>query len=173
MQRLILLALLALGALILNTLFPDQPAEIRQTTVSVETFYPVTKVIDGDTVEVVIGEQTEKLRLIGIDTPEVDARLNPVECYGKEASEATKELLLGKEVRLEQDDTQDIRDRYNRLLVYVFLPDGTNINEKLIKDGFAREYTYNKPYRYQADFRAAEAAAREAEIGLWSSLCAR
>ena len=97
----------------------------------------------------------------------------PVECFGREASARAKALLLGQEVRLETDPGQDTRDRYGRVLAYVFLEDGTLVNEAMIAGGYGHEYTYNQPYRYQAAFKAAERTAREAEKGLWApGICA-
>lgn len=130
--------------------------------------YPVIKVVDGDTIVVRIGTLNETLRLIGINTPETVDPRKPVECFGKEASNRAKELLTGKRVRLEADPTQGERDKYQRLLRYVFLEDGTFFNQKMIEDGFAYEYTYNLPYKYQEEFKAAQAAAREAKRGLWA-----
>ena len=122
-----------------------------------QTTYPVTKIVDGDTIKALVNEQVETVRLIGIDTPEVHRRTKPVECFRIEASNHAKTLLSGKQVRLEADPSQADRDRYRRLLRYVFLPDGTHINRKMIEDGFAHEYTYNLPYKYQAEFKAGTA----------------
>src|SRR3989304_444673 len=79
-------------------------------------FNMVVKVVDGDTIDVQIGEKIERVRMIGVDTPEtVDSR-KTAQCFGKEASNKTKEMLGGKNVRLESDSTQDDRDKYGRLL---------------------------------------------------------
>ncbi len=128
-------------------------------------WYEVTNVIDGDTIEVAgVG----KVRLIGVDTPETLDPRKPVQCFGREASSKTKEMLLGEAVRLENDPSQGDRDKYARALRYVFLEDGTLFNELLIEQGYAHEYTYNIPYRYMDEFKAAEAGAQVAERGLWS-----
>ncbi len=71
-------------------------------------------------------------------------------------------------VRLEADPSQTDRDKYNRLLRFVFLDDGTHINKLLIEQGFAHEYTYNVPYKYQSEFQASEKSAQELGVGLWS-----
>jgi micrococcal nuclease len=133
----------------------------------------VVKVVDGDTVDVNLDGQEVRLRLIGINTPEsVDPR-RPVECFGREASDTAKELLSGQTVRLEADTSQDDRDRYDRLLRYVWLPDGRMFNYEMVAQGYAYEYTYNTPYKYQAEFKQAEQAAREGQAGLWApSTCA-
>ncbi|GAB4446340.1 MAG: hypothetical protein OHK0015_49460 [Chloroflexi bacterium OHK40] len=129
----------------------------------------VINIIDGDTIDVAIGGREERVRLIGIDTPEsVDPR-RPVECFGVEASAAASALLDGQTVWLEEDPSQDSRDRHGRLLRYVWLEDGRMANLEQIAGGFAFEYTYDTPYRYREAFRLAERAARDAGIGLWSS----
>ncbi len=132
-------------------------------------FNYVTHVVDGDTIDVDIDGKTERIRLIGIDTPETVDPRKPVQCFGKEASNKTKEMLSGKQVRLEADPTQDDRDKYGRLLRYVFLEDGTNYNQWLVVQGYAHEYTYDIPYKYQAEFKAAERQAQNLNRGLWSA----
>lgn len=130
--------------------------------------YPVVSVVDGDTLKITMAGKVETLRLIGIDTPETVDPRKPVQCFGPEASQRAKALLEGKQVGIEYDASQGERDKYARLLVYVFLEDGTHYNLKMIEDGFAKEYTYGKAYQYQTEFRAAEARAKEAKKGLWS-----
>lgn len=132
-----------------------------------ETF-KVIKVIDGDTINVEINEKVETLRLIGIDSPETVDPRKPVQCFGKEASAKAKSLLSGKSVRLESDPTQGERDKYQRLLRYVFLEDGTNFNKLMISEGYAHEYTYNIPYKYQSEFKQAQKEAGENKRGLWA-----
>lgn len=129
--------------------------------------YQVIKVIDGDTIEVFIDGKIEKVRMIGINTPETVDPRRPVQCYGKEASNKLKELLHDKVIRLESDETQDSYDKYNRALRYVFLNE-ENINKKMVSEGFAFEYTYKKPYKFQKDFKEAERKAQENNIGLWN-----
>lgn len=130
--------------------------------------FSVTNVIDGDTIKVNINGTVETLRLIGIDTPEVVDPRKPVQCFGVESSNKAKELLSGKSVRLEADSTQGERDVYGRLLRYVFLSNGTNFNKLMIEQGYAFEYTYNLPYKYQTEFKKAEIYARENKLGLWA-----
>lgn len=134
----------------------------------VEQVYMVTSVTDGDTIEVDIDGTKQKLRLIGIDTPETVDPRKPVECFGREASDKMKELVLGKRVKLEADSTQSDKDKYGRLLRYVFLDDDTFINKAMIEQGFAYEYTYQKPYQYQQDFKQSEQEAKDAKRGLWA-----
>lgn len=127
----------------------------------------VTRVVDGDTIIVQIDGASEKVRLIGVDTPETVDPRKPVQCFGKEASNFTKTLLLNKQIVLETDPSQGDRDKYGRLLRYVFLNDGTLVNQKIITDGYGHEYTYRIPYKYQTEFKNAERSARESQKGLW------
>jgi len=128
--------------------------------------YPVVSVADGDTITVSVDGVDERVRLIGIDSPELH---RPVECFGREAADHVTALLTGSTVRLVADPTQDDRDRYGRLLRYVELADGTDVNAALIRDGFAFEYTYDEPYQRQAVFRSQETEASAAAAGLWSA----
>jgi micrococcal nuclease len=130
--------------------------------------YKVVKVVDGDTMDVNVDGKVERLRLIGIDTPETVDPRKPVQCFGKAASDKAKELLTGQSVTLEADPTQGERDKYKRLLRYVFLPDGTSYNLYMISEGYAHEYTYDKPYKDQAEYKQAEIDARNNNRGLWS-----
>ncbi|MBI5467037.1 MAG: thermonuclease family protein [Candidatus Kerfeldbacteria bacterium] len=128
----------------------------------------VIRVVDGDTIVVRLDGDDETVRMIGLNTPEsVDPR-QAVECFGREASSRLKEILAAATVTLEADVTQDNRDRYGRLLRYVFI-DQRNINQQMIEEGYGYEYTFDQPYRYQREFRAAESEARVAGRGLWST----
>jgi len=122
----------------------------------------VTRVIDGDTIEIETGDQ---VRYIGINTPETNHPSKPVECFGKEATERNKELVQGQKIRLEKDVND--RDKYNRLLRYVYLEDDTFVNLILVEEGFATSYTYPPDISHQADFLKAENAARAENTGLW------
>ncbi|WP_103105431.1 thermonuclease family protein [Brevibacillus reuszeri] len=122
----------------------------------------VKRVVDGDTFEL---ENGEKVRMIGMDTPETVKPNHPVEPYGKEASNFTKELLTGQKVTLKFD--VEPYDKYKRLLAYVYLSDGTFVNEKLVRDGYAHIMTI-PPNVAKADlFLEAEREAREQNRGLW------
>jgi len=130
---------------------------------------PIVKVVDGDTIDVLLNGAKARVRLIGMDTPEIVDPRKPVQCFAKEASDKAKEILTGKSVRLESDQTQGDKDKYGRLLRYVFLEDGTLFNKFMIEQGYAHEYTYmSNPYKYQAEFKTAEKNAREQNLGLWS-----
>ena len=129
----------------------------------------VVRVVDGDTIVARLPSGEERVRLIGIDTPEsVDPRA-PVECFGKEASARTAALLPeGTEIRLERD--VEGRDRYGRLLAYVYRAgDGTFVNLALAEEGYAQPLSIPPNVAYASRFSAAAAAAREAGRGLWSA----
>jgi micrococcal nuclease len=149
----------------------DDSGEDHIANTRSEILYKVDRVVDGDTVDVVIDGRVERVRLIGINTPETVHPSKPVECFGVEASNKAKNTLSGEKVFLEFDDTQGRLDKYGRFLAYVFLEDGTNFNLSMINDGYAYEYTYDLSYKYQSEFKAAEAFARENSKGLWGSVC--
>jgi micrococcal nuclease len=148
----------------------DLPRFTQQNNehISTSTLYHVTTVADGDTIRIQLNGKEETLRLLGINTPEIDSKYRTAECWGQEASKETRSKLTGTSVRIESDPSQSLRDKYNRLLVYVFLPDGTNFNQQLVAEGFAREYTYAGSYKYQKEFKASEVKARTESRGLWS-----
>ena len=125
--------------------------------------FRVARVIDGDTIELGNGE---RVRYIGIDTPETVDPRKPVQCFGVEASKKNKELVEGKSVRLEKDITD--RDKYNRLLRYVWIGD-TFVNLELVKQGFAQSYSYPPDIKYQDQFVGAQKEARETKTGLWGA----
>lgn len=126
----------------------------------------VTKVVDGDTIDLETGQV---VRLIGIDTPETVDPRRPVGCFGKEASNEVKGLLTNKKVILQKDVSEV--DKYKRLLRYVYLPLDNGqilfVNDYLIREGFARVLTYPPDVKYNEQFRQAERKAREENKGLW------
>ncbi len=124
----------------------------------------VVRVVDGDTV---VLDGNEKVRLIGVNTPETVDPRKPVERFGKEASAFTKSLLEGKRVRVEHD--VEPKDRYGRTLAYLFLEDGTFVNLRLVEGGYASAYRYPPNVKHAERFRDAERAAREARRGLWGA----
>ena len=131
----------------------------------------VVRTVDGDTLEVSEDGKadSEKIRLLGVNTPEsVDPR-KPVECFGKEASHFTDELMTGKRVELVSDPTADNVDKYGRLLRFVELEDGTNLNETLLREGYAYAYlSFPLSAEKKALYHALEQEAKAAERGLWS-----
>lgn len=126
------------------------------------TMTKVINVIDGDTFTI---EDGAVVRMIGIDTPETVHPSKPIQCYGNEASQKTKELLEGKEVKLEKDVSET--DKYSRLLRYVYIDDNF-VNEYLVREGFAKSSSYPPDIKYQEKFIEAQNKAREENKGLWN-----
>jgi len=124
-----------------------------------------TRVVDGDTI---ILDGYERVRLIGVDTPETKHPKKPVQYFGKEAYEFTRRMVEGKKVRLEYDWQR--KDKYGRTLAYVFLEDGTFLNAEIIKQGYGFAYT-RYPFKYLEEFRKYEREARES--GRWGEMIIR
>ena len=143
------------------------PALLLATPARPEGTATVTRVVDGDTLVVDINGQEERVRLIGVDTPETVHPRKPVEYFGKEASAFTKRMAEGKTVRLETSQGIADRDRYKRLLRYVFLPDGKLLNAEIIAEGYGHAYT-QFPFDKMEEFRQLERDARENGRGLWA-----
>jgi micrococcal nuclease len=123
----------------------------------------VARVVDGDTIEL---DNGEKVRYIGVNAPESVKPRSPVECFGREASAKNKELVEGKSVRLEKDVSD--RDRYGRLLRFVYLEDGTFVNDELVRQGYAYADTFPPDVSKADQFREAQREARENRRGLWA-----
>jgi micrococcal nuclease len=131
--------------------------------------YSIDHYVDGDTIAVNMNGSIETVRFIGVDTPETHRPNTPVQCYGPEAAANTKTLIskFGK-VRLQADPLDTNRDRYGRLLRYVYLPDGTLLDEKIIQEGYGFAYL-DFPFSKKAQFAADGKAAQAAKKGLWGS----
>ena len=129
----------------------------------------VVRVVDGDTVDVRLEGRTERIRLIGVDTPESVAEDRPVQCFGTEASARTTALLpAGAEVRVERDEVT--RDRYGRLLAYLWRTDDELlVNLDLVEGGYADAVTFGDNEALYGLLAAAEARARAGGVGLWSA----
>ena len=128
----------------------------------------VIRVIDGDTI--VVGPN-EKVRLIGVDTPETVHPKKAVQCFGKDAKEFTRNMVERKSIRLVLDNANAARnhkDRYGRTLAYVYFDDSTMLNAELIRRGYAHAYT-RFPFRHVVEFRQLERTARSQAVGLWAS----
>ncbi len=125
-------------------------------------WYTVERVVDGDTFIIDTGE---RVRMIGIDTPESVKPNSPVELYSKKASDSAKKILEGKRVRLEFDVQK--KDKYGRLLAYVYLEDGTFVNALLVKEGYAKVMTIPPNVKYAEEFLKYQQQAREEGKGLW------
>jgi micrococcal nuclease len=129
----------------------------------------VVALTDGDTISVRVGGAREKVRFIGIDTPETKKPDTPVQCFGPEASVYTASLVpVGTRVRLERD--AEARDKYGRLLAYVYrADDGLFVNVDIIRHGYARQLTIAPNTAHEPDFTAAVGAAQRDHIGLWAA----
>ena len=129
----------------------------------------VVSVSDGDTIDVDYGGAVETVRLLGVDTPETHHPTRPVECYGAEASDRTAELLpAGTAIRLVRDT--EARDRYGRLLAYVYrVDDGLFVNRSLAEDGYADALDIAPNGAHAAELARAVADARSAGLGLWGA----
>jgi len=128
----------------------------------------VIRVIDGDTIVV---SPNEKVRLIGVDTPETVHPNKVVQCFGKDAKEFTRTMVERKSIHLVFDESnrgRNHKDRYGRTLAYVYFDDGTMLNAELIRRGYAHAYT-RFPFRYILEFREMARQARRESAGLWAS----
>jgi micrococcal nuclease len=130
--------------------------------------YRVTSFVDGDTIAVDMNGHTENIRFIGVDTPETHKPDTPVQCFGPEAAAFTARTIGRQRVRLVSDGLSTDRDRYGRLLRYVYLPDGRNLDEMLIKQGYGFYYPFF-PFSLKSRFAADEQAAIAAHRGLWTA----
>jgi micrococcal nuclease len=140
----------------------------KQLEASQPGLYSIDHFVDGDTIAVDMNGKSESIRMIGVDTPETHKPNTPVQCYGPAAAAYTKNLIGSSKVRLESDSLSENRDRYNRLLRYVYLPDGRLVEAELIKNGYGFAYT-SFPFSKSEDFTADQNAAKQAAKGLWGN----
>lgn len=145
-----------------------QPSPTQAAAQPAPGFYRVVRDVDGDTIVVSMDGKDESIRLIGVDTPETHKPNTPVQCFGPQAADFTKSQVAGKTVRLEADPTNDNRDRYGRLLRYVYLQDGTLLDQTLIEQGYGFAYL-SFPFQKSAEFAAAQATANASSRGLWAT----
>ncbi len=131
--------------------------------------YSINHYVDGDTIAVNMNGTVETVRFIGVDTPETHKPNTPVQCFGPDAANNTKEVIskFGK-VRLQADPLDTNRDVYGRLLRYIYLPDGTLLDKKIISDGYGFAYL-SFPFSKKAEFAQAQQAAQTAKLGLWAA----
>lgn len=125
----------------------------------------VARVIDGDTFEIINKGKSERVRLIGVDTPETVKPNSEVQPFGPEASSFTKKMIEGKMVRLEFDVQE--RDKYGRLLAYVYLEDGTLLNSRLLEEGMATIMTVPPNVRMADTFLGIQKKAQKQKKGIW------
>lgn len=156
-----LISLISALVLAVYALYTNQ-GETEQPNVlpSSSTTYRVVKVIDGDTI---VLDNREKVRYIGINAPEITKR----DCFGNEAKKKNESLVLHKEVLLEKDVSE--RDKYNRLLRYVYLTDGTFVNKTLVQEGYAYASSYPPDISRQEELLEAQREAKRNKKGLWGA----
>ena len=168
-NRKILASLIAAIILAVYTSFQEPRPESNPDILSGQSgFYLVTEVVDGDTFKISVNGESETVRLVGIDSPETKDPGKPKECYGEESSQKLSELILNKQVRLEKDTKQPDRDRYKRLLRYVYMEDGVDVNALLLKEGFATVYETSAFGLYD-EYKVYEAEAVISNRGLWGA----
>ena len=157
----LVLALAAVVALVFagrEAAVPDGPREVGR----------VVRVVDGDTIHVQLDGRREKVRYIGVDTPESVKPGTPVQCFAKRAGAFNRHLVAGERVRLVLD--AEHRDRYGRLLAYVYRKsDGVFVNAALVRRGYAQPLTIAPNVAHAREFRRLAAAARHAGRGMWSA----
>jgi len=132
--------------------------------------YTINHYVDGDTIAVNMNGSIETIRFIGVDTPETHKPNTPVQCYGPQAAAHTKQVIsqAGGKVRLQADPLDTNRDRYGRLLRYIYLPDGTLLDEQIIKQGYGFAYL-SFPFSKKDQFAADQQSAQAAKAGLWAA----
>lgn len=151
--------LVGLGGCALLTDFPEQTEGIDGRPTGV-----VASITDGDTLRLVVDGEELRVRLTGVDTPE----LRGSECFADEATDALARLApVGSRIAFEYDEEE--RDRYDRELMYLFTSEGTFINLALVEGGYGRELHYSPNFRYRDQIESAEAAAQAAGAGLWGA----
>ena len=129
--------------------------------------YRVVQVNDGDTLTVARSGQVDQVRMLGVNTPEIHHPEKPVQCYGSRAAQFSRNLI-GEEVRLAADPLDDNRDVYGRLLRYVYTPDGTHVNARLISEGYGFAYMRFR-FQKRPQYRQLQRLARENNRGLWGA----
>jgi micrococcal nuclease len=139
---------------------------LGQARRTAESVYRVVSVVDGDTIEVTRGDDTETVRLLGVDTPETQHPTEPVECFGPEAAAYTTARLTGATVRLEGDVER--YDRYGRRLAYVIV-DGVRFNDELLRLGYAELLVIEPNHAHARSLLAAELDAKATDRGLWGA----
>ncbi len=148
----------------------QQRGYLQSVTQTAEQYQPglyqVVSFADGDTITVNMNGAEEKVRLIGVDTPETHDPRKSVQCFGQAAAAFTKNFIGANRVRLEADPENTNRDRYGRLLRYVYLPNGQLVNAEIIKQGYGFAYVYF-PFSKLEEFKGYQRQAEATEQGLW------
>ena len=154
-------------AVVVTACRPDA-APVHAPPTALDINATMARIVDGDTIDVTIDGHRERVRLIGIDTPETKKENTPVQCFGPEATKFTTSLLpVGTPLHLERDVVG--RDDYGRLLAYVYVAgDGMFVNLRIIREGFARPLTIPPNVAHADEFVAAAGDAEAGNIGLWA-----
>lgn len=159
---------LLVGLLIVAVGYYSEGRTLQNQTPPPPGTYRVIRVDDGDTIVVDMAGTDEKIRFIGVDTPETQDPRKAVQCFGKAATAYTRQRIGTDTVRLMSDPLSSNRDRYNRLLCYVYLSDGALLNQTIIADGYGFAYL-SFPFTKSDYFAQSQTQAREQSKGLWSS----
>lgn len=144
----------------------QKPHQVLQKTQP--GLYKVHQFDDGDTITVDMDGIKEKVRFVGVDTPETHDPRKAVQCFGYAAADYTKNLIGTNAIRLESDPLSSNRDRYNRLLRYIYLTDGTLVNKEIIVQGYGFAYI-GFPFTKSDDFVNAQVIAKKENKGLWAN----
>ena len=159
--------MIVVGGLVMVSQLQPLGRPIRRIVIQNQPgLYKVVFDIDGDTLVVDMNGKPEKIRLIGVDTPETHDPRKPVQCYGLKAAALTKSKTEKHVIRLVADPLSTNRDRYSRLLRYVYLQDGTFWNEQLIRLGYGFAYT-GFPFSRSEQFINDQTYAQKQHLGLW------
>lgn len=161
------LVILLLALWLLQTYAPSQPI-LKPAIQNQPGLYTVTSFVDGDTIRVDMNGHEETVRMIGLDTPETHRPNTPVQCYGPAAAAFTKNTIGNQRVRLEADPKNTNRDRYDRLLRYVYTENNTFVNLALVQGGYGFAYL-SFPFSKADEFASAQADAQTAKKGLWGN----
>lgn len=167
-NRKLLSILSAIITLFIGWYLSQNPAVVSRFTEVPSGSYRVVSISDGDTIQVDMNGKVETIRFVGVDTPETHDPRKVVQCFGKAASDYTRQLIGNNPVRLEADPLSTNRDRYNRLLRYVYLPDGRLVQAEIIKNGYGFAYT-SFPFSKSEEFKRYQEEAMRDKRGLWGT----
>lgn len=168
-SNLFVLVLVLLSVLLFEGGFETTPPAPDEAARNQGVTYGVSRVIDGDTVELYKGGVTQTVRLLGIDAPETAYAPTGAECFNEESTAHARQLLEGAQVVVTTDPSQDQYDAYDRLLGYITLPDGTDFGAQMLEGGFATEYTFKgRTYQRQSVYRQIRVTAEAEGRGMWN-----
>ncbi len=153
------------------TAIGQQLLQYKNQNIKIPECYQVVYIYDGDTIKVNLDGKEEKIRLLGIDTPEMnyESKKKP-DCYAQNAKDKLKNMIGNSCIKLKSDKLSGDKDKYDRLLRYIYLPDGKFLNMELVKQGYAFNYIYSDN-ELKKDFSQAELNAKNKKLGIWSLRC--